>query len=119
MPIYEFRCNACSRITSVFARSIGGDLAPVCSSCGTNNLSRLISRVAVHKSTKTIWEESGTPATNPNYYNDPRNIGREMEDRFKSMGEEMPSEVSSMLQAAREGDLPESVKSLQPTLKEV
>jgi len=35
------------------------------------------------------------------------------------MGMEMPSQVQEMIQAAREGELPQPVKDLQPGLTEV
>ena len=47
------------------------------------------------------------------YYKDPRNIGRWTEKRFKDLGMEMPGEIQQKIQAAREGELPESVKDLQ------
>ena len=46
----------------------------------------------------------------PEYYKDPRNIGRWTEKRFKEMGMEMPTEIKEEIQAAREGELPESLK---------
>jgi DNA polymerase III delta subunit len=50
---------------------------------------------------------------NPEYYKDPRNIGRWTEKRFQDMGMELPDEVQQQIQAAREGELPESLKELQ------
>jgi hypothetical protein len=78
-------------------------------------MARVISTFAYHKSLKTIHEESGEPSMYPStdYYKDPRNIGRWAEKRFKDLGMEMPSEIQQKIQAAREGELPESVKDLQ------
>ena len=50
---------------------------------------------------------------NPEYYKDPRNIGRWTEKRFRDMGMEMPAEIQQQVQAAREGELPGSLKELQ------
>ena len=47
MPIYEFRCNACGRRVSLFFRSMSSDATGVCDKCGSSDLSRLVSRVAV------------------------------------------------------------------------
>ncbi len=44
MPIYEFHCNSCQRLTTVFSRSIGSPVAAACEHCGSDDLSRLISR---------------------------------------------------------------------------
>ena len=120
MPIYEFRCNSCRQKASFFLKSIGEPLSPVCPTCGSRELTRLISSFAYHKSMSTIHEESGEPdRAGPDYYKDPRNIGRWTEKRFKEMGMELPSQVQEMIQAAREGELPQPVKELQPGLTEV
>jgi putative FmdB family regulatory protein len=47
MPIYEFRCNSCGKRVSLFFRSMSTDAAGVCDHCGSPDLSRLVSRVAV------------------------------------------------------------------------
>ncbi len=114
MPIYEFVCQSCGSRSSHFTRSINQTLSPTCPSCGSKDLTRLISRVAYHKSTKTIHEESGDPMANPDaeYFKDPRNIGRWAEKKFEQMGVEMPGEVQTMIKAAREGEMPAPVKDV-------
>jgi hypothetical protein len=68
----------------------------------------------------TVCEESGEPdRAGPDYYKDPRNIGRWTEKKFTEMGMEMPSQVEEMIQAARDGEMPEPVKEFQPGLTEV
>jgi len=47
MPIYEFRCNACGKRMSLFFRSMSTDATGVCDRCGSADLSRLVSRVAI------------------------------------------------------------------------
>ena len=63
---------------------------------------------------KTIHEESGEPTMHspPEFYKDPRNIGRWTEKRFQDMGMELPDSVKETIQAAREGELPEPLKDL-------
>jgi len=120
MPIYEYRCASCQRTAAFFVRRIGDTLSPECPNCGGRELSRVLSGFAYHKSVSTIHEESGGPdSAGPDYYKDPRNIGRWTEKKFREMGVEMPSQVGEMIQAAREGELPGPVKDLQPGLTEV
>jgi len=120
MPVYEFRCDSCRRKASFFVKKIGDPLPAVCPGCGSQQLTRLFSGFAYHKSLRTVHEESGDPdRAGPDYYKDPRNIGRWTEKKFKEMGMEMPSQVEEMIQAAREGELPGPVKDLQPGLTEV
>ncbi len=121
MPIYEFRCQDCQRKTSVFVRSISSPIDTVCSFCGSKELIRLISSFGISKTIGSVHEASGEPGmfTSPDYYRDPRNIGRWTEKRFAEMGMDMPSEVQGMIDAAREGEMPDSVKDLQPNVKEI
>jgi putative FmdB family regulatory protein len=121
MPIYEFHCNACNQRVSFFLRTVNDPLSPTCSACGSDNLERCISRFAVHKTTKAVWEESGEPTMFPknrDYYKNPRNIGRYTEKRLKELGIDMDSEeyrdtfagVKETIAAAREGELPKTLK---------
>jgi len=120
MPVYEFRCRTCQKKSSFFVRSIGEPLSPVCGACGSREMSRVISGFAYHKSMATIHEESGgSDKPGPDYYRDPRNIGRWTEKKFKDMGMEMPSQIQEMIDSARDGQMPESVKDLQPNLTDV
>lgn len=120
MPIYEFVCNQCQERTSLFVRRFTESLSPCCAACGSKDLNRLVCTFAYHKSLKAIHEEAGEPdRPGPDYYQDPRNIGRWTEKRFQEMGLEMPSLIQEMIQASREGELPQPVKELQPGPKEV
>ncbi|MFQ5925354.1 MAG: zinc ribbon domain-containing protein [Dehalococcoidia bacterium] len=122
MPIYEFRCNACQEKLSLFVRSVTDPPCPECCHCGSRELVRVISSFAYHKSEQTRLEEAGPPQTypGPDYYQDPHNIGRWAEKRLKDMGMDMRSEeywntfseAREMIDAAREGELPEPLKDL-------
>ena len=112
MPIYEFLCQKCHTKSSILVKNIAESFAPKCPTCGSNDLTRVITSFAHHKSINTIWQESGEPQrfSGPDYYKDPRNIGRWTEKRFKELGLDMPAQIQEQIQAAREGELPESVK---------
>jgi putative FmdB family regulatory protein len=112
MPIYEFLCSKCNTTSSILVKSASATFAARCSACGSGDLVRLISRCSYHKSTSTIWEESGEPRRNArlDYYKDPRNIGRWTEKKFKEMGMDMPAQIKEEIDAAREGELPKSLK---------
>ena len=112
MPIYEFLCQECHTKSSILVKNIAEPFVAKCSDCGSNDLVRVVSRFAYRKSTKTVHEEAGEPRMfpSPEYYKDPRNIGRWTEKRFKEMGLEMPPKIKEEIQAAREGELPASLK---------
>ncbi len=112
MPIYEFLCQKCHNKSSILVKNIAEPLAPRCAACGSNDVVRVLTSFAHHKSTNTIWQESGEPqrASAPDYYKDLRNIGRWTEKRFKELDLDMPVQIQEQIQAARQGELPESVK---------
>ncbi|MDI6840604.1 MAG: zinc ribbon domain-containing protein [bacterium] len=43
MPIYEYKCEDCGKVTEFFQQSWKQKEAPVCPDCGSRHLSRLIS----------------------------------------------------------------------------
>jgi len=47
MPVYEFTCNACGAGVDVFTRSINAEVSGKCDRCGSTDLRRVVSRVAV------------------------------------------------------------------------
>jgi len=114
MPIYEFICQDCAKLTSVFVRTINSDVKAKCEKCGSSNLKRAMSRVAIGRTEQQIMEQYGTPepGAGPDAYKDPRQIGRWVEKRFDEMGMELPSEARTMIDAAREGEFPAPVKDL-------
>ena len=105
-------CRECHTESAILVKSVAESFTAKCSACGSNELVHIMSRFAYHKSMKTIHEEAGEPRmfSRPDYYKDPRNIGRWTEKRFKEMGLEMPTTIREEIQAAREGELPASLK---------
>jgi len=45
----------------------------------------------------------------PDYYQDPRNIGRNVESAFQKFGVEMPQSVRDNIDAARSGETPKGL----------
>jgi putative FmdB family regulatory protein len=43
MPIYEFRCKECGGMSEFRVSSYSASQTPVCSSCGSHDMERLIS----------------------------------------------------------------------------
>jgi putative FmdB family regulatory protein len=109
MPIYEFKCQECGRLTSVFVRTAGASSETTCQHCGSRRLERAVSRFAYHKSEQSILEEYGSEPKRLEDYKDPRQIGRWAERKFQEYGMDMPDEARKMIDAAREGEFPEPV----------
>lgn len=114
MPIYEYRCSSCAKVTEAFHRDLAKAKKPVCEHCGNTKTERAISRFATPKTEAQVMDQYGVPdpGAGPDAYKDPRQIGRWAEKRFEEMGVEMPQEAKQMIDAARGGDLPDPVKDL-------
>jgi putative FmdB family regulatory protein len=112
MPIYEFKCEDCGRLTSVFVKSMSSELEARCKHCDGRRLSRTLSRFAYHKSEQTILEEYGDAPQSLEDYKDPRQIGRWTERKFQEYGMDLPEPAREMIDAAREGEFPEPLKDL-------
>ncbi len=110
MPIYEFRCRDCRKITSVFRRTVIAEVEAVCESCGSANTARVISAASYHRSAADVI--AGLPPPGEERledYKDPRVIGRWVEKKFDDYGMELPQSAREMIDAAREGIMPEPI----------
>ena len=112
MPIYEYRCGDCERVTSFFTRSIDAALTPVCSHCQSGDMRRRMSSFALGKTPAAVQERypAGGNAAPLDYYRDPRNIGRHVEESYQRHGLAMPDAVRDNIAAAREGTLPKDLE---------
>lgn len=112
MPIYEYRCQACAKVSSFFLRSINSEVEPVCSHCQSKNMERRMSPFAMGKTVGSVHEKfaPGSEHRSPDYYGDPRNIGRGVEDTFTKFGMEMPQTVRDNIDAARSGETPKGLE---------
>lgn len=107
MPIYEFRCRRCHRRTSVFTRSIGGPAKAVCPHCGSRDMTRLISRVAVLHSDGDDFAGLDEASLADVDENDPRSMARWVRRMSRQMGEPLDAEMESELERMEAGEMPE------------
>jgi len=111
VPIYEYRCQACERVSSILVRSARTEVKPKCEHCGSKRMKRLMSRLSRVKSESQVMDELGMPDPGGTIQ-DPRQIGRWVERRFEDYGMEVPAETRDMIDAARDGELPDPVSDL-------
>ena len=109
MPIYEFHCRSCRRRSSVFTRSIGGEVEAVCSHCGSGDMSRLISRVAVHRSEGGSAEGFDESSLADVDENDPRSMARWVRKMSRQMGEPLDAQAEAELERMEAGEMTEDV----------
>lgn len=112
MPIYEYTCGDCGRLSSVFVKSMSTETKVTCHHCGSRKLARALSRFAYHKSEQRILEEHGAEPKRLEDYKDPRQIGRWVERKFDEYGMDLPDQARDMIDAAREGEFPKPADEL-------
>jgi putative FmdB family regulatory protein len=108
MPIYEYRCAACSRRSSVFVRSVTSPAKPVCEHCGSAKMSRLMSKFAVHRGGGGFNPDD--PSSMPDIdESDPKAVARWARQMKDQMGEDLGPEFDDMVGRIEAGEDPESV----------
>lgn len=112
MPMYEYRCGQCRRRFSVLFRSFSAERDVACTSCGSAEVSRLISTFAVMKSEESRMEEMADPSRLGDLdENDPKSMARWMRRMGAEMGEDLGPEFSEMVDRMESG---ESIDDLGP-----
>ena len=108
MPIYEYRCSACGKRTSVFVRSVTSKARPVCEHCGSAKLSRLLSKVHVHGGSgrASLDDPSSFDGIDEN---DPRAVARMMRQMGDESGEALGPEFDDMVGRMERGESPDDV----------
>jgi putative FmdB family regulatory protein len=110
VPIYEYRCNRCHRRASIFQRSIRDAAAVVCAHCGSTDLTRLISRVAVLRSEESHLEDLGSDASLADLdESDARSVARWARRMGREMGEDLGPEFDEMVERMEAGEMPEDL----------
>ncbi len=101
MPIYEYRCDGCRRRTSVFTRSISAVVSARCEHCGSEDLSRLMSRVAVLRHDGDSAPDFSAGDVDEN---DPRSVVRWVRRMSREMGEPLEPEMEASLERMEAGE---------------
>ena len=107
MPIYEYRCSACRRRTSLFVRSATSAVAPTCEHCGSPKVTRLMSRFAVRRGGGVDLDDMG--GLDDVDENDPQSVARWARRMKDEMGEDMGPEFDEMVSRIEAGEDPEAV----------
>jgi len=107
MPIYEYRCGDCRRRVSLFYQtfSAAANAAPTCPTCGSANLSRLVSRVFQLKSEDAQLDDLSDPSTFGDVdENDPKSVARWARKLGQQMGEDLGDDWQEMVDRIEAGD---------------
>ena len=97
MPVYDYRCNNCHRVTSVLTYSWSDAATPVCDRCSGSNLTKLISGFAFHRSwgDSLNWTPSGETLGDLDE-DDPKSIDSFMGRIKQEMGGQVTPDFNEM-----------------------
>ena len=109
MPIYEYRCAACGRRTSVFVRSISAEVRASCEHCGSKRLTRLMSKFAVHRGAGSDAFEDDLGGMDDVDEDDPQSVARWARRMQDQSGEDLGPEFDEMIGRMEAGESPEDV----------
>jgi putative FmdB family regulatory protein len=104
MPIYEYRCQACKRRTSLFVRSVNTEVRAKCEHCGSAKMSRAVSRFAVHRGAMNFDDPSSLEGFDES---DPRAMARFARQMADETGEDMGPEFEEMVGRMESGESPD------------
>jgi putative FmdB family regulatory protein len=119
MPIYEYRCHHCGKRVSIFLRSFAAaeDARPHCPSCQSQELRRLVSRVATLTSEENRIESLADPSSLGDVdENDPRSVARWMRHMGQETGEDLGPEFGEVVDRLEAGQSPEEIEQDLPDL---
>jgi len=104
MPIYEYRCRDCRRLSTFVTLSVGAAFEPLCQHCGSTALDRLVSRVAIGRSEESRMDSLADPSALAGLdENDPKSMARWMKKMGREMGEDAGENFDQNIDEAMAG----------------
>jgi len=118
MPVYEYRCGDCRQRVGIFQTyQEYGKKQVVCPNCGSQKLTRLISRVRIAKSEDARLEAMADPSNFGDLdENDPKSMAKFMKKMGSEMGEDLGPEFSEVVDRLESGEDPEAIEQSMPDL---
>ncbi len=102
MPIYEYRCEKCGKVSSHLVLN-KDDFSSHCKHCGSNSVTKLISRVNVRLSEETRLEKLADPAMMAGLdENDPKSMAKWMKKMGGLAGDDLGEDFGQMVDEAME-----------------
>ncbi len=110
MPIYDYRCTACGRRSSLFYQTFSAaeSAEPRCEHCASADVSRLVSRVAQIRSEESRLDDMGDESALADVdENDPRSIARWARKMGEQLGDEAGDDFKEMVDQMEAGEMPD------------
>jgi len=106
MPIYEYRCEDCGKISEFLLIKTDEIFVPRCKKCKSKKMSRVLSRVRVARSEESRMESLADPSKWGDLdEKDPKSMAKMMKKLGKEFGEELGEDADRMVDEAFEEEM--------------
>jgi len=114
MPIYEYRCEDCGRISEFLLIKTDETFIPQCKRCKSKKMSRVLSKVRVIRSEESRMESLADPSKWGDLdKRDPKSMAKWMKRMGKELGEDMEGIDEELDKAFEEERTPKSEGDLE------
>jgi putative FmdB family regulatory protein len=101
MPIYEYQCNECGKISEFLLIKTDPTFIAQCKRCKSKKMTRILSKVRVIRSEESRMESLADPSKWGGFdENDPKSMAKWMKRMGKEVGEDMGEDVDQMVDEA-------------------
>ena len=112
MPIYEYRCEDCGKISEFLVIKTEEVFVPQCKKCKSKKMSRVLSRVRVIRSEESRMESLADPSKWGDLdEKDPKSMAKWAKRMGQELGEDMGEDVDQMVDEALEEEMASKTKS--------
>jgi putative FmdB family regulatory protein len=106
MPIYEYRCEDCGKISEFLLMRTDEVFIPQCKRCKSKKMSRVLSKVRVIRSEESRMESLADPSKWGDLdEKDPRSMAKMMRRLGKEFGEELGEDADRMVDEALDEEM--------------
>ena len=106
MPIYEYRCEDCGKISEFLLIRTDEVFIPQCKRCKSKKMSRVLSKVRVIHSEESRMENLADPSKWGDLdEKDPRSMAKMMKRLGKEFGEELGEDADRMVDEALDEEM--------------
>ena len=112
MPIYEYRCEDCGKISEFLLMRTDEVFIPQCKRCKSKKMSRVLSKVRVIRSEESRMESLADPSKWGDLdEKDPRSMAKMMRRLGKEFGEELGEDADRMVVEALDEEMASKTNS--------